>query len=474
MNYAEYAQAFDEVERDFEEAVEAFGLPFEASETQPRGERSRVAEACGCACENGGASLWRNWISPACIACRTGEQTATFFVDLRCTKHCYFCFNPNQDSYDYFLAHKRDIVSELEQAHAHGARFRHLAITGGEPMLHKQQVLAFLQRARQLFPGVHTRLYTSGDLLDEAALRELAESGLSEIRFSIKPPDVDDDQERTYELMQCAVDIIPDVVVEVPVIPGTLEVMRDLLLRCDSIGVRGVNLLEFCFPLHNAEQFRKRGFCLRKRPYDYLYDYWYGGGVPVAGSEGEALALMELATQRNLSVGVHYCSSDNKNTGQIFQQNRAFFADSDLKAHYPWMIEDAGTRFLACAKVFGEEASDVGAWLEGREASCAPDPTAPAAVSCGLGSGAPAAAVPPVLGSDALAAVPCGFDPDVSAVSFPLSAVSRVQAAFPQVTIAKSLNVVEQGEEGFRLREVAVEKLERELVAGLREGLLYV
>ena len=29
--------------------------------------------------------------------------------------------------------------------------------------------------------------------------------------------------------------------------------MKDLLRRSDAIGVRGVNLLEFCFPLHNAE-----------------------------------------------------------------------------------------------------------------------------------------------------------------------------------------------------------------------------
>lgn len=459
MNYEEYAQAFDEVEHDFERSVEAFGLSFEASEMQPRAERSRVAETCGCACENGGASLWRNWISPACIACRTGEQTATFFIDLRCTKHCYFCFNPNQDHYDYFLTHKRDIVSELEQAYSSGARFRHLAITGGEPMLHKQQVLAFLKRARQLFPDVHTRLYTSGDLLDESSLLQLAESGLSEIRFSIKPPDVDDDQEHVYELMRRAASVIPDVVVEVPVIPGTVNAMQNLLLRCDSIGVRGVNLLEFCFPLHNAAQFNERGFRLRKRPYAYLYDYWYGGGVPVAGSESEALSLMEFAARRNLSVGVHYCSSDNKNTGQIFQQNRAFFANSSLKERYPWMAEDPDTRFLACAKVFGEEASEVGSWLEGREASCASGSDASVAAACEFDSAASAVAARE-LGSDE-PSVPHGFDPDVPVVAFPLSAAYRVQAAFPQATFARSLNVVEQGEEGFRLREVAVEKVGR-------------
>lgn len=118
MDVHKYARAFDQVERDYEHAVAAFGVPFEASESCPRSRRAEVATACSCHCENGEGSLWRGWISPACLACRKGERTATFFIDLRCTRNCYFCFNPNQDHYEYFLTHKRDIVGELEAAHA--------------------------------------------------------------------------------------------------------------------------------------------------------------------------------------------------------------------------------------------------------------------------------------------------------------------------------------------------------------------
>ena len=165
MDIQEYVQAFDEAERDFAASVEAYGVPFERVESAPREARERVAASCGCHCENGAFSLWRTWISPACAACRTGEETATFFVDLRCTRHCYFCFNPNQDRYDYFLSHARDIVAELEQARAAGARFRFLAITGGEPLLHKDRVAAFLRRAAELYPCL---LYTSGQRLSRA------------------------------------------------------------------------------------------------------------------------------------------------------------------------------------------------------------------------------------------------------------------------------------------------------------------
>lgn len=197
---------------------------------------------------------------------------------------------------------------------------------GGEPLLHPEQVNAFLRHAGQLYPDAHTRLYTCGDLLDERSLQELAESGLDEIRFSIKPPDAGDGQDRVYELMEQAVGTIPAVVVEVPVIPGSLGQMKDLLVRSDALGISGVNLLEFCFPLHNAAEFAKRGFQLRKHPFKYLYNYWYGGGVPVAGSEAEALELLAFAEREGLRLGIHYCSSDNKNTGQIYQQNKAFFA----------------------------------------------------------------------------------------------------------------------------------------------------
>lgn len=481
MDLAGYAKAFDEVERDFEDAVESWGLPFEAAESSPRCERPRVAAACGCRCENGDASLVSGWISPACLACRTGEETVTFYVDLRCTRHCYFCFNPNQDCYEHFLHHKRDITAELEEAHAAGARFRCIAITGGEPLLHREEVLRFLRRARELYPGVHTRLYTSGDLLDEGLLRELADAGLTEIRFSVKPPDASWEpallnspegcpqpagpaadpsgstspdpcgpaadpaaccsssvgdgmgNDPVWERIASAVAVISDVVIEVPVIPGTLEWMKQLLVRADSLGVRGVNLLEFCFPLHNAEEFQRRGFQLRKHPYNYLYDYWYGGGIPVAGSEAEALALMEFGAAEGLKLGLHYCSSDNKNTGQVYQQNSAPEAVAFVQERCPWMAPDPADRFLKCAKAFGADADTLRRWLE--------------TADCGS--------------QDAGSRDhPWSYEADIPCISLPLCAVPSVREALPDVTLAESVNVVEGDADGtLRIREVAVRPL---------------
>ena len=47
MDLQSYRQAFDEAERDFEAAVEEYGLPFEREETSPREARVRTAAECG-------------------------------------------------------------------------------------------------------------------------------------------------------------------------------------------------------------------------------------------------------------------------------------------------------------------------------------------------------------------------------------------------------------------------------------------
>lgn len=424
MNLGEYCRAFDEVRADFEEAVAAYGLPFEPDESQPRLLRERAA--CE-QCENGGASLWSGWISPACLACRTGEETATFFISLKCTRNCYFCFNVNQEDCDYHRTHERDIAAELREAHAAGARFRHLAVTGGEPCLHPEALLAFVRCAKELYPGVHVRVYTSGDLLTDELLDELAAAGLDEIRFSVKPEEPAVGREQVLARIAAAAGRVPDVMVEMPVIPGTLDEMKDLLARLDTAGVRGINLLEFCFPLANEEAFAKRGFQLRCNPYEIPYNYWYAGGLPVAGSEGECLELLDFAARAGLRMGVHYCSLDNKLSGQIYQQNKLFLLDRAFAASHGWLSFDPENYFLKCAKVFGADVDMV-------------VPVLVELAEChGVGEG-----------------VAWTLDADASFLAFPLAWAPDVEERVPGIEVGASYNVLEPAEHGPHVREVAV------------------
>lgn len=418
MNLDEYRAAFDEVRADFEEGVAGFGLPFESVEGQPRAARAHAA----CEhCDNGAASLWSGWISPACVACRTGEETATFFISLKCTRQCYFCFNVNQEDYAYHRAHERDIASELRAAHASGACFRHLAVTGGEPCLHPEALLAFVRCAKELYPGVHVRVYTSGDLLDDGLLDELRDAGLDEIRFSVKQEEDAAAREETLGRIAAAVARIPDTMVEMPVVPGTLDEMKELLERLDRLGVRGVNLLEFCFPLANAEAFEERGFTLRRNPYAIPYNYWYAGGLPVSGSEAACLELLRFASEAGLALGVHYCSLDNKLSGQIYQQNKLFLLDGAFAASHAWLSFDERDYFLKCAKAFGDDVEAVrgllpaGRWLS---------------------------------------------DEEVPSIAFPLASAPLVAKRAPAVEIGVSFNVLEPDEDGRpRVREVALERM---------------
>ena len=151
----------------------------------------------------------------------------------------------------YYCEHQFPWREKLEGLAHEGSTPVCLALSGGEPMLYPDEACAYFECARNLFPGVHTRLYTSGDLLNAALLDRLRDSGLDEIRFSVKQSDEPEEQEKLFAIMELALERIPTVMVEMPPIPGTEASMRTLLKRLDALGVHGINLLEFAYAMWN-------------------------------------------------------------------------------------------------------------------------------------------------------------------------------------------------------------------------------
>jgi pyruvate formate-lyase activating enzyme-like uncharacterized protein len=348
-----YAEMYVKIYDEFMAQIQQFGVEIEAcDQSEKYGTRMAALGKKGALVRNDGKSVYVNHISPACQACRTGKGSATFFISLKCHRDCFYCFNPNQENYAYFCEHTRDIVAELEAIRKSGRRAEYLALTGGEPLLHKAETIRFFQYARQNFPKVHTRLYTCGDHLDPETLQLLKDAQLDEVRFSIRMHDSPKGRSHTYDRIALARDYIPNVMVEMPVLPGTFEEMKAVLTKLDRLGVFGINLLEFCFPLHNGDVFCEKGYRIKTRPYRVLYDYWYAGGLPVAGSEAVCLDLVEFALESGLNLGVHYCSLENKHSGQIYQQNR----DRALSETMYFSQKDY---FLKTAKVFGDDAHKV-------------------------------------------------------------------------------------------------------------------
>ncbi|MCC6168794.1 MAG: radical SAM protein [Caldilineaceae bacterium] len=346
---ARYLQIHD----GFMEQIRRTGIEIDnhdyGDETQARLDRLRRH---GALLRNDDKSVVVNHLSSACAACQTGVGSATFFVSLRCHRSCFYCFNPNQENYAYFQTHQRPVIQELDQMAASGQRLQHIALTGGEPLLYKDETVGFFAHARRQFPQSHLRLYTCGDYADKPTLARLQEAGLDEIRFSIRMHDLEKGQRFAFERIAQAKAIIPHVMVEMPIWPGMFEIMCDVLRELEALEIDSINLLELCYPLTNPQPFTARGFKVKRRPYRVLYNYWYAGGLPVARSELACLDLLEYAQDTGFKMGVHYCSLENKHTGQLYQQNRGqrvpdthYFSQKDY--------------LLKSAKVFGADALPV-------------------------------------------------------------------------------------------------------------------
>ena len=344
----DYGQIYLKINDGFVDWVNQTGLVLDKDNSSDTETLLNRLQTKGALFRNEGKSIYVNQISPACVACQKGVGSVTLFISLMCHRDCYFCFNKNQDNYEQFSMHKRNYRAELDSLYEDGSKLIHLGLTGGEPLLHRSETIDFFQDARTKFPEVYTRLYTSGDLLDEDVLKALQETHLDEIRFSIKIEDPVDLQFSILEKVSLAKAYIPTVMIEMPVIPGTLEAMKNLLMKLNSIGIFGINLLEFCFPLNNVEIFKDHAFKVKNPPYRVLYDYWYAGGLPISQSEYDCLQLLEFIIDSKLTLGAQYCSLENKHTAQIYQQN---YGKLVAKTHY-FSTKDF---FYKTAKVFGKD-----------------------------------------------------------------------------------------------------------------------
>lgn len=345
---------YDLVGKQYLDALRDKGLIFESEEEgaaalrECQRLRSELTSR-GVKVRNAGASLSWGYLSPACVECTGNAGSETFSTTFKCHRDCYFCFNHNQPDYEKFFHEGCPWEETLARSAAENESLACIGLTGGEPLLNLDDSIRFLKEAQRLFPDAHTRMYTSGDLLTEESARKLRDVGLKEIRFSVKDDDPPEMQARVLNAMRIAKKYIPSVMVEMPIIPGAKQHMQHLLRDFDEVGIDGINLLEFCFPFCNWEEFKRRGFKLKNPPFDVMYDYGYSGGLGVAGSEQLILELMLWAIDEGLKIGLHYCSLDNKHRSEMRQKNERM-----ANAH-PCLMFDEGDFFLKSAKVFGED-----------------------------------------------------------------------------------------------------------------------
>lgn len=311
----------------------------------------RRLKAKGALFRNGCASVSANGLSTACEACTGHPGSKTFFISLRCPRNCYFCFNRNQENYERYLASDRDWLAEFDQIQREGLTMTHIGLTGGEPLLDPDKAVDFFEEARRRWPDAHLRLYTSGWGLDAGLLGRLKQAGVNEIRVSVKLDEgIESCREALTSVGMVAASGEIDAMVEMPVIPGSEDQMKRLLLDLDAMGAFGVNLLEFCYPLGDWSTFGSRGFKVKNPPFPVLYDWAYAGGLPIEGSELECLRLIEFAVDEDLRLSVHYCSLENKHRDQVLTQN------SSIEFEHPCYELDPTDFFFKTCKAYGDDA----------------------------------------------------------------------------------------------------------------------
>jgi pyruvate formate-lyase activating enzyme-like uncharacterized protein len=343
---------YDRIEAEYIAGLEAQGVHFASACTDEAAKAAAIVslQERGARVRNGGASISVNNLSSACVACTGDRGSKTFLLSLLCDRQCYFCFNPNQLNYAEQRCGLSNWQAELDEYSALNAPVSHIALTGGEPLVHAEETVSFFETVRARYPAAHTRLYTTGDRLDTVLLEALAKAELTEIRFSVKIDDPPDALAQTLRHIVLARDYIPQVMVEMPAIPGTGQEMRSLLDTLDGLGIYGINLLEFCFPRHNWPEFESRGFRVKNPPFPVLYEYGYAGGLPIAGSEELSLELLSYALDQGMRMGLHYCSLENKHCDEVYQLNVPY---ATAFASYLLDPEDF---FLKTVVAFGEDA----------------------------------------------------------------------------------------------------------------------
>ena len=127
--------------------------PRDAARTAERAARERLRRR-GARFMNGEASISCGFVSSACEACVGGQGSKTFFISLACPRNCYFCFNPNQEDYAYFLEHDVDWRRAFDEFAASVDEVTHVGLTGGEPLLRREamrrRMRVFTRRASGL------------------------------------------------------------------------------------------------------------------------------------------------------------------------------------------------------------------------------------------------------------------------------------------------------------------------------------
>ena len=276
-------------------------------------------------------------LSPACKMCADGSKLVILITGL-CPANCFYCpisFKKGGKDVIYADEWKLDneddiskLIQEAEYIKAEGA-----GITGGDPLVVLKRTEKYIHILKEEYgPSFHIHLYTSA-LKNWEGIPDLVSAGLDEIRFHPNPIHwANMENSPIKKAIQLTLETDVDIAIEIPVIPGTKNDIIHLIEWAENIGLNWVNLNELEFSERNADNLIKRGLTVK----DDI-------SASVKGSEETAKEILKVMEEKQLDIGIHYCSASFKDGIQL--RNRIMRRAENIVKPYEVITED-GTLLL--------------------------------------------------------------------------------------------------------------------------------
>ncbi|MDG6244370.1 MAG: radical SAM protein [Methanolobus sp.] len=272
----------------------------------------------------GEAGSFHSFLSEGCKLCQHGAKMVLFITG-KCTKDCFYCPVSEERREDVTFANERrvlsdrDVLDEAKQMNALGT-----GITGGEPLLRPERVLHYIGLLKREFgPRHHIHMYTS-IAPDSKLLKELADTGLDEIRFHPALKLWGRLEESPYAgAIRFAKKLGLETGIEIP----SIKDADIVACFANSIGCF-LNLNELEFSDTNADAMK-------------AMDYYLKDDVSnaVAGSEEYAIGIASYCEK------IHFCSSSYKDAVQL---RRRLIRIAENTARPFDIISEDGTILYGC------------------------------------------------------------------------------------------------------------------------------
>lgn len=193
--------------------------------------------------EAAGEVMYLGELSPGCRACKDGTWDC-IFMTMRCNLNCAFCYSPQTIPLAYIGSVFGNTPSHIAANHDK-TDITGISFTGGEAFLNESQLLVWVSWFTSHYPDKYYWLYTNGLLANGEILQRLAAFGLDEIRFNMAATGYD--HPVVMRNLETAVRFIPNVTVEIPVIPKHASKLLASLAHWAAAGVKFLNLHELIY-----------------------------------------------------------------------------------------------------------------------------------------------------------------------------------------------------------------------------------